>query len=150
VCPEDTPALELLKILILHPELAEKVFPHWEPDGILHIPLKGVIQTLKQRHATGSETVQAELICLTDDSALCNWIAEVLTSPIYHEPDRAAHDCLVGLKCREKESQIAELLRQLKSAEAGNKDTSSYTLQIVHLKKEIEIIKHQRLWEMKP
>jgi hypothetical protein len=136
-----------LKILILHPSLSAKVFPYWELEHIINISMKHLVQTLKQRHSKGSEIIPTEFLSLTDDSALGNWIAQVLVSPPLEEPERAAHDCLIRLKCREKESQISELLNQLKSAQAKKEDPTSYSIQIIRLKKEIEHLKHQKLWD---
>ena len=147
VSPEDSPALELLKILILHPTLSTKVFLHWELEHIINISMKHLVQTLKQRHSEGSEIIPTEFLSLTDDSALGNWIAQVLVSPPLEEPERAAHDCLIRLKCREKENQISELLNQLKSAQTKNEDPTSYSIQIIRIKKEIESLKRQKLWD---
>jgi DNA primase len=149
VSPEDSPALELLKIIILHPALSEKVFPHWDPEPIINIPLKQLTQTLKQRHTKGLEIIQSEIPTLIDDSSICNWIAQVLVSPPLEEPERAAHDCLIRLKIREKESKIAELLQQVKSAESNKHDPRTLLLQINKLRKEITDLKHHKLWEIK-
>jgi DNA primase len=149
VSSEDAAALELLKIIILHPALSGKVFPNWDPEQITSVPVKCLAKTLKQRHAEKSEIIQTEIMCLTDDASLCNWIAQVLVLPELEEPERAAHDCLIRLKCLEKESGIADLLQKVKAAEAGNDDPRIYLLQIHQLRKEITDLKHQRLWEIR-
>ena len=150
VSPEDSPALELLKIIVLHPALSEKVFPHWDPDPIINIPLKRLTQTLKQRHTKGLEIIQNEILALTDDSSLGNWIAQILTCPAYDEPERAANDILIGMKRREKETKITELLQQVKSAELNKHDPRTLLLQINKLRKEITDLKHHKLWEITP
>lgn len=148
VTREDTPALELLKILIQHPELAPKAFPHWETSGITSQPLRELVQILEERSTNNMDIAQAEVISLTEDPVLRNWIAEAVVSEVMEEPEQAAQDCLIRMQILFKESQISDLLKKIKSAETANHDPSDHLMKISLIRQDIVKLGQQKLWEM--
>jgi DNA primase len=150
VSAEDTPCLELLKILIQRPGLAARIFPHWTTDSIANKPLRKVIQDLESRYLKDAKIAESELVSIIDDPGLRNWIAEALVSSPMEEPERAAHDCLIRIQCLQKEAQVADLLMQVKDAEAERKDPGEYLLRISQMRQEIAALRHQKLWDITP
>ena len=150
ISTEDTPALELLKILVHYPDLAPKIFPHWSVDTISNKRLRKLVKNLERLYLDNAKIVEAEVISLAEDSGLRNWMAEMMVSSVMEEPEKAAHDCLIRMQCMEKEIQLTELLSKIKSAEVNKQDPGEYLLQISQLRQEINTLKHRKLWEMTP
>jgi DNA primase len=148
ISQDDYPSLELLKILVHHSDLATKVFLNWEIKDIDNKNLRKFVKDLEQRYRSNSTLSEAEIISLAEDAGLRNWIAEVMVSSGTEEPERAAHDCLIRIRCMQKEHQLADLLARLKNAESQDEDPVRYLLQINQIRQEISALKHQRLWEI--
>jgi len=150
VSAHDLPSMELLKILFLHPEMAPKIFSHWEADAIDSKELRRFAKNL-ERHCSANSTVSgAELISLAEDPGLRNWIAETMVSSGMEDPERAAHDCLIRIRCQQKELQIEELLTNVRQAESKQEDPTEFLLLINQVRQEISVLRKKKLWELTP